>query len=312
MVSQPHLACAVAPCLLLALSAACAGSRPQGSDVQTDAQSGDSGAHSVDSGTKDPSLPAEVNALCETQMAELQFYATRMGGEPIEAGAQLLLENGQYVIVRGNCDFIVYRETGQATTGHLSDKQRESLAQRFPRELFATKAGTYTRSGCGPSDFFSMDGRRIDTMMVCPSAPMESPLARELAEGLTASLRELVMLGEPSTGDVRYTIVLENRPIPPGYLGYRKAQPWPLASPIESTALDADEAENYEAGTSQLATGADAAALRSLRTRFLSGEIGFEGERFIPIEATNGTRYRLFVRDAIELENEQGLLPWRR
>jgi hypothetical protein len=105
--------------------------------------------------------------------------------------------------------------------------------------------------------------------------------------------------------------VREERPITPSYLGYRNAQPWPLARPIEDVAVQESEAEQYEPGSSRVATGVDAVALRELRTRFLAREIGFEAERFIPIELQDGARFRLYVRDAFDIENEQGLLPWR-
>lgn len=134
----------------------------------------------------------------------------------------------------------------------------------------------------------------------------------ELAESITASLKELSSSGAPWTGDARYVVVEEDRPIPPGYLGYRNAAPWPLAEAVADVAIGAAEAETYEAVVSHLVTAADAEALRSLRSRFLAGEVGFEAERFIPIETADGARYRLYVRDAIDLEDAQGRLPWRR
>jgi hypothetical protein len=181
--------------------AACAGAPARSEDAGVDS--------AVDAGDAAP--PQRVSALCESQSQQLQFYAARVGGEPVESGAQVLLENGQYVIVFGNCDFIAYRETGRATTGRLSDEQRERLTERFPSQLFEDHAGQHTRSGCGPSDLFSMDNVGVQAIAVCPEAEVESALATQLALDLTATLREFATEA-PATGDVRYTVVREERP----------------------------------------------------------------------------------------------------
>jgi hypothetical protein len=65
-------------------------------------------------------------------------------------------------------------------------------------------------------------------------------------------------------------------------------------------------AYNYDAQLSRLAHDEEAAQLRAIRARLLAGDIGPTYYRFIPVQDGEGRLYKLYARDTIPIENEQG------
>jgi hypothetical protein len=67
-------------------------------------------------------------------------------------------------------------------------------------------------------------------------------------------------------------------------------------------------ADQYQPGSSLVATEADAEALRRVRRAFVdAGKLPLTGG-FVPVKSSTGDQYQLFARDTIPLEDEKGLL----
>jgi hypothetical protein len=92
----------------------------------------------------------------------------------------------------------------------------------------------------------------------------------------------------------------------------RKPVPWPLLMPTAaSVAIGTEAAYQYRAGNARLATGNDAAALRSIRTTSKNGAAPGGGGTvfdYTPVVDAAGNRYRLYVRDEVPFAGPDGLL----
>lgn len=137
------------------------------------------------------------------------------------------------------------------------------------------------------------DGKLI-TLSGCnvlPPAPFDSwQLVRDHTTALYARATSV------TTGRVRF--VLERHPSEdPNAM--RGARPWPLGDVDAASAPNADGMP-----IPRTVEGAEAAALRSLRTRYVQGEIGEYPLFGIPIVEQDGRQFLLFLRDESPFEQE--------
>ncbi len=248
----------------------------------------------------------------------IRFYAHASGGGPQVWGSEVMAENGlAYFIVEGNCRFFAFEHSeGVAWTGTLNSAQETEVIDLFKLGEFSDLAGVYKFSACDAgSAVYAFGEHRVRVAPVCPGGPgiNNESSVRFLRDGWSTMYERSRTIGTEYEGNVRYSVVLYDVFVP-NDINHRNAPEWPIDTDIEKLAIvssDLPEEYLYEKGTSHLATGKDAMALRRLRTAFYAGEIGFsDATNYIPIEQTNGKRYQLFLRDSIDLENEDGLISF--
>ena len=119
----------------------------------------------------------------------------------------------------------------------------------------------------------------------------------------------LLSIGTPVQGNVRFAVAIQDERIHTGqFLN------WPLDVPIEAYAIDlmvTFEDENFvPVGTGFPAEGADAIALRELRTEAIRTSVkGSQTEGWIAIDGPGNTFYEVVVADVLPYEDETGVVP---
>ncbi len=265
--------------------------------------------------------PAVANVLCDGSDA-LRLIATRtLNGGMLAPGSGVAFENGtSFLLVRGDCRFWVYSGIFQPTrSGELTAAQRDRLIDALRLDRWADYMGDYTRGPAFdyPNQFVAFGVDAIDAP--CSASKSGGRGCIRLSSGgtdttanvawLEPSLRQQITQleaeGTPVSGAIRY-VLAEQRSN--GSSAWSRPAMWPLGDPA-TVALTEIDAMAYRAGESTLATGADAEALRSIWSRYLSGEVGDRTMyEIIPVVSGSAT-YHLFVRDSLPLEDARGLLP---
>jgi hypothetical protein len=131
---------------------------------------------------------------------------------------------------------------------------------------------------------------------------------RPLAAAARAELAARYAAGAPVEGAVRFVLVAEAPDVTWPSLVASAAAPWPLATAPDALAISLDAAQRYLAGSSRIAMPPEADSLRALRRNFEARGGPQLSGGFIPVTGAGGSRYELFVRDAIPLEDAGGLL----
>lgn len=278
-------------------------------------------AGSRDAGLADAMIGDDAGAddaseLCDGSEA-LRLVAVRTAGGMPDPGSGVLYENGSaFLLVRGDCRYWVYAgRYSQTRTGQLTLAQRQRLARALRLDRFADYAGDYARGAAFdvPEQYVAFGAGAVDapcnasrTCIRLGSGPVDTS---QKVDWLESSVQqEIVNLEREGTavqGAIRYVLAEQTWN---GAEIWAKAATWPLGDPAMFAMSEAD-ARAYVPGQSRLATGADAEALRALWVRFLAGDVGDRAlSEIIPI-ASGSTRYHLFVRDSLSLEDAGGLLP---
>src|SRR5690606_38222403 len=111
----------------------------------------------------------------------------------------------------------------------------------------------------------------------------------------------------------RYNLVrVEDGLLPDDSIWFRNAPEWPMDSDPADLASSEGDPRLIDPHESTLVGGSESAPLVEAWDAFLAGEFGFQGDRFVPIQQPDGTRYRLYLRDVIPLEDQSGRLPFAR
>ena len=110
---------------------------------------------------------------------------------------------------------------------------------------------------------------------------------------------ELHSSGTPLDGPVRYKLVNAFGVSDGEEDQFRNAPLWPLST---SAALLAGNMNSK----SRVAEDSDAAALRVIADSYRKGEIGESCRKFAPVVDENGVYYKLFMRDMVPFEDENG------
>lgn len=229
------------------------------------------------------------------------------GGGPAFPGTAMLSENGwQFLLVEGSCvAWILKSENEPLRTMTLSREREQSLIASLMLSQWSMFEGRH-EGGCAdaPGINYRFNQQRISGP-VCGLRPGD-PL-QALNDAFNAQLASLSAVASAHSGDIRYLLVPDSGF---GGSGSRTPIPWPLDVPAASVVFAQNPAGQYNPGDSRLATGIDASRLRAIRTTALNGNAGngtvFD---FTPVVAADGVSYQLFARDAVPLENTNGLLP---
>ncbi len=228
-------------------------------------------------------------------------------------GQQVMWDNGaHFVYIDGYCRYWALLP-GQLWSETRSGLLQPDEAQRLARELHYTNWPTWAgqwipdnaAADASPFVFYpSLDEKQtIVCHGLCDGPPVPQGL-RELATRYRTEIRRLWEHGTAVDGSVRVVAV---RARASDYAGVPHFE-WPLASlNLGSLAIDEQEAVGMTYGMGLLIEGADAAALRELRRQYVESQV-FKNTFHLPVVDRAGSRYKLFLRDSIPLEDSRGLV----
>jgi hypothetical protein len=226
-----------------------------------------------------------------------------LGGGTIEGGESVLHENGTAsFFLDGRCEYYVRwgdNLRSDVRTGVLLDTDR--LARGLQLAAIEDHEGGYSGDwldGSGPR--ISFDGHAVSCGSGCEGGNVPGWL-----EDVNDFVHdEFPAIYEASAApDLPQRLVLVDQE---GQVG-RGSFPWPAAVDPATLAITELEASTLGFGESTLAVGADGSALRELR-RFV-GDGGAPSIYIAPTQDQQPPDYRLYVRDSIPWEDENGLVP---
>jgi hypothetical protein len=240
----------------------------------------------------------------------ITFAAAALGGGNPVPGTQVMAENGHsFIIVEGTCRFYAQRgRLERAVTGVLSPQQLDALRDSLQLESWRSCHGRVAGALDGPEHHFVYGRSERARGGIDACVNIESPDEPGLLlMGYQRLVTSLIAAGQPVQGDIRYLLVQGDDNVESHWTD---PAAWPLGDPAE-VAMSPAAASGYEPGSSKLAQGAEAAALRALWQDFLDDDTsGREpGSIAIPVEV-NGARYQLFLRDSLPLEDTRGLIEY--
>jgi hypothetical protein len=215
----------------------------------------------------------------------------------------MLAENGwEFLLVEGSCVAWALPGSGEPLVRTLlsTDDERQLVASL---QLSTWSTIVPTIGGCfdGPTNSYRFGEQRL-TGSGCGGEGHSA--WSDLNAAFSAQVERLASLGQPWGGDLRYLVLPEQSQNDP-----RAAVPWPLASSLGAVALPEDQLFNYRAGMSRRATGDDATKLRAIRTTSNTPSSDGLTHDFTRVTDASGTNYQLYLRDALPLEQDNGLLP---
>jgi len=257
--------------------------------------------------------------LCDGSDA-FTFQHVWQGGNWDDSAFSILLRNGHaFLRVDGHCRFYSYDigRTEPILTGTLTEGDAELLAQstsygKWPAVNGLVARGTSLTEGVG--QVLSDGTNELACQSDCQNSPAPEDLeaSRVLDPMLDAANdwhARLSKLGTPISGDVRFAVVIQR------FVDAEPLLEWPLATPIETYAVDrriSAENPNWESiRTGFAAEGADAEALRALRAR--AAEVAVPGrlDGWILIDGPGDDVYEVVVSDVLPYEDETGVVPLR-
>ena len=277
-----------------------------GADAGMDAASSDPAA-TLDSATVDLGSTARaVLPLCSPQGGtEIRLAIRVAGGGPAPPGTGMLAENGwRFLMVDAGCHaWLLPSDNDELLQLTLSAAQQASLEGAL--KLGAWAGIVVPSGGCSdaPDVSFRLDQQSL-TGSAC-GAPAGSAWS-DLIAAFDAQLAALGAAATPVAGDVRYLLVADDG----SNLDNRPPARWPLAIPAATVAISTQSSFQYRPGGSQPATASDAAALRAIRTTSKNGTLPGAGGTildFTSIIDSQGTRYRLYIRDEVPFAGPDGL-----
>jgi hypothetical protein len=255
--------------------------------------------------------PTSIDDICDGSTS-IRFSAVQWFSGQTYGGEQTLNENGtRYLIVDGQCRFFAYKKdnggVGRIATGQLTENEINAFIRDFRLDEWSKWEGEYCSAQIYEYLLRDWDyaGRTISFRHCYPD---KSSRFQWLKDGFDTNIEAYMSKGQPWDGDVRYFLVFAPESTHEDDVRYQNAPLWPLDVEPDTIAMSLWDAEMLgEEGADYLASGEDAEKLRQLRDSVVIGygEIG--------IVDGAGRRYMLFHRDSIDLENEEGLLPysWR-
>jgi len=240
--------------------------------------------------------------------ARVRLAALTGGGGLVHPGVYVLSENGwHYLLVSGQCEAWVLKEpTASLKHVMLSREQARSLARDF--RVGEWSSITPASGGCSdaPTVRFRFDK---DEVIGAPCGLKPEHPVSAMDAAFRMQIETLHAAGSAAEWDVRYWLALEPTPPQSSDAYYRNAASWPLSSSPDAVAISFAEISRYQRGVGRHASAEEASLLRTLRTSWLDGAIGWRGSGFIPIVGPDGARFQLYVRDASPWENASGLHP---
>lgn len=218
-----------------------------------------------------------------------------------------------YLYVRGTCEYWVLPTLDgvlwpDTRTGVLTLESEEALSRALDYGDLADVAGSWdSESLFDASTLLVSDGTHT---MACYGGCDQGPEAAQDLWGEQGQIEALWEHSAPYLGPVRVSVV-----------GWSDStidelgMPWPMANDPWSLAIDGDNDPEHQAGDSVLIDDPlEAATLRDLRRRYREDDL-LEGtpnalQAYGHLTFEEGTDlFQLWIRDALPLEDETGLIP---
>jgi len=268
---------------------------------------------------KDPAplavpIPVDTSRhLCDGREG-LQVALTASNGCAFAPGGECLAarHGARYLLIDGQCNYWVSNPESTARTGRngtIGPALRALLERDLLYQSWPGLGGNHCVA-VGDASVLKL-GDETATLS-CPDVtepyyddvPPEFPAAFAGADAVAAALWDA---GTDETGPVRIYVV---RPYRPDEIATPPV-PWPLAS--DPTAIAVDETDFVHALPPSTIVDdlADAATLRALDADFNPRRRYARDP--IPVEAPDGMRYKLYVRDVLPFDDASGELgvPWQ-
>ena len=268
---------------------------------------GDAQVGNLDASGDDRPL-ASMGPLCDGSAGIVLALRVVDPAGRVSAGAQVLWDNGAgFLYVTGDCRYWVYDINRGGTwhpfrTGTLSPVQAATLYNSLGIAGWNRIVGRWVGSVFdGSTLLFTRGPLTIACERNC-DAPGTPPEVQALARQLPGVLTELARDAEPVTGPMRYVVV---RPENPSLRDVFVLSP--LALRLNEVAISDAEAARLQYGQGRLLDNpTDVSALRALRN--LEG-VRTDRTPYGYLAVTeDGVRYKIYPRDTLPFEDEQGLV----
>ncbi len=216
-------------------------------------------------------------------------------------GRDFVTPNGEFEVIDGQCRFwtsgLPARRTGQ-----LTEDEADQLSEIGGLGCFERLAGLHEVPGVcdGSIQNVEFHGTLATTRNGCGSANGNPEIAREIRTRAAEVRSFLSLRGSEFGGPVWYRLSREADPdlVP---ICYANPREWPLDAPATEGTFLIDPPE--------------AAMLRALAAEVLDASIQdqtfYDCGYLVPIRLPDGELSRLFVRDAIPVEDEDGFISTR-
>ena len=259
-------------------------------DVRQDSTGGTQPAHEIGGVSLTP-----PTVLCDG--SDSLRFAAQTGGGNLTGLPGLIAETGwSFLLIDGHCKYYAMTSPErEVRVGTLSDADAQTFSGQFflgHWQPFMTGASGGCADGSGSSFAFGAD--RVDT------APCSS---NSLTAQAAAWLPRLYAAGTASDGPLRYEVFTPD------------SEAWPVNNPelaldyplVDPTSSAGSLTDPYSL-TVQVATGADAAALRALRSAYLATPNHDPGPSYsIPTKLASKSATKFFdvaLRDTVPFETD--------
>lgn len=261
-------------------------------------------------GESTSSMTSQGELLCDG--SDEPRLLIQYGYEPERfAGFDLHFENGYgFLVVDGSCRFWgTQRPWSPVRAGTLEPRQIDNLVGILRLGDWEHFVGSYCSV---PTDSMGpkwMKARLGDAEIVIDRECEETEddkvkFVDWILRTTPLSIAQLEANHAPTDGPMRFVLVRD--PMTNMLDLFDHATSWPLATSAHDVSVDWGNVDWFrETQKSLVAEGEEAQALRELANRYRRGEFG-SPDGFIPIEQY-GWYYRLYVRDTIPIEDDDGL-----
>ncbi|MCG5053207.1 MAG: hypothetical protein KA712_09640 [Myxococcales bacterium] len=269
-------------------------------------------------GPKDGANPSRTDAFIQCSATAANSSPLAFGfSQGVElarlaAGSQVVSENGhEFIFIDGKCRYwvasrSVHGPLGETRTGVLSPPEVQSIEIRLKLNTWSALEGVHKPevqvNDASPLRL-AVNGLSVLCTDSCSSG---QPQVVAIFKEARVLLKELFDKGTALDGPVRIAVV----PLDGTFVSWNSGPaPWPLSKPLESFV---SPSEALPRGKGHLVEGADAQALRRLRDMQ-------RAETFAPLKDvgssipigsnSSSVLHALYLRDALPIEDEMGLVP---
>ena len=241
------------------------------------------------------------STLCDGSDGLRLFYVSS-GYRNAAYGAEVMQGPGYpYLMLNGHCQMYIRDDVWHPlTVKRMSEADLGELAEHLQLSTWPAKNPIYCMPVAdGAVDTFGAPGIYWEIAPSALSGCAEPPLG--FVPNLQSYVSTIRGSGVAYEGEVAYSLV----PLNSSLFGddFKAASAWPLGAPEASVT---DDQTPF-----RVVDGGEASTLRSLRDRFLSGELGNWYTRYIPVEQPNGDRFELRLRDVSPFEKADGTVKLR-
>jgi hypothetical protein len=243
------------------------------------------------SSTSDPAC--SMQPLCDGTDGATYLATNRVEQLISVPGRDFVTPNGEFEVIDGQCRFW----TSERRTGQLTNDEADQLSELGGLGCFERLAGLHEVPGVCDGSIQNLEFRGVlaTARNGCGSTGEDAEIAQEIRTHAANVRAFLSLRGGELDGPVWCRLSEEVDPelIP---ICYANPRDWPLDAPATEGTFLIDPPE--------------AATLRALAAEVLDASIQdqtfYDCGYLVPVRTSDGELWRLFVRDAIPVENQDG------